>query len=66
MNPPKLEDRKPIDHYRLDVTTLLGMELPTECVPGIESSAELLRHHARKVEAFEFASNANAHKADKA
>ena len=66
MNPSKPEDSKPKDHYRLDVATLLGLELPTECVPGIEASAELLRHHARKVEAFVFPSNVNAHKADKA
>ena len=64
MTPPKLEDSKPIDRYRLDVSTLLGLELPTECVPGIEASAELLRHHARKVEAFVFALNANTHEAD--
>ena len=66
MNPPILPDIKQLDRYQLDVSTLLGLELPMECVPGIEASAELLRHHARKVEAFVFPSNANAHGADEA
>ena len=66
MNPPIPPDTKPIDHYRLDVATLLGLELPSECVPGIEASTELLRKHARIVEAFVFPSNANASQADEA
>ena len=39
MIPPKLDDSKPLDRYRLDVSTFLGLELPMECVPGIEASA---------------------------
>ncbi len=38
--------------FRLDVSTLLDLQLPPECIAGIEANCELLRHHARKVEAF--------------
>ena len=67
MKPPKPEEGGPIAHFQLDISILLGLDLPQECVPGIEASAELLRLHARKVEAFVFSTNApadNAH-ADK-
>ena len=67
MKPPKPEEGGLIAHFHLDLSTLLGLELPQECVAGIEASAELLRLHARKVEAFVFSTNApadNAH-ADK-
>lgn len=38
--------------FRLDVSTLLDLPLPPECIAGIEANCELLRVHARKVEAF--------------
>jgi len=39
--------------YRLNVSILLDLELPPECIAGIDANAELLRIHARKLEAFE-------------
>ena len=59
MQPPKPEDSCPTPLYRLDISTLLHLDLPQECVPGIEASAELLRHHARKLEAFVYPTNAS-------
>jgi hypothetical protein len=60
MKLPNPDDGGPITHFHLNMSTLLGLDLPPECVPGIEANAELLRLHARKVEAFVFSPNADA------
>ncbi len=53
MNPAKQDDPAESCHYRLDVSAFLNLELPQECLAGIEANIELMRIHARKVEAFE-------------
>ena len=53
MKPAKNDDLAETCHYRLDVSAFLNLELPPECLAGIESNIELMRIHARKVEAFE-------------
>jgi hypothetical protein len=53
MNPAKQDVPAETSHYRLDVSALLNLELPQECLAGIEANIELMRIHARKVEAFE-------------
>lgn len=52
MNLAKQEDRGANGHYNLDVTALLNLDVPPDCLAGIEANMELLRIHARKVEAF--------------
>ncbi len=47
-----VEQTQIIERYRLDVSTLLDLQVPRECIAGIEANCELLRVHARKVEAF--------------
>ncbi len=59
MRTPTPEDSDPTPLYRLDMSTLLGLVVPPECVPGIEASAELLRRHARNVEAYVYSTNAD-------
>ncbi len=49
----KRSDTETTEKYRLDVSTLLELTVPRECIEGIEVNCELLRMHARKVEAFE-------------
>jgi hypothetical protein len=53
MNPEKQDDPPESCHYSLDVSAFLNLELPQECLAGIEANIELMRMHARKVEVFE-------------
>ncbi len=53
MNPAKQGDSAESCHYCLDVSAFLNLEFPQECLAGIEANIELMRIHARKVEAFE-------------
>jgi len=53
MNPATHADPTERSHYSLDVSAFLNLELPQECLAGIEANIELMRIHARKVEAFE-------------
>ena len=64
MKPLNPEQGGPIAHFHLDISTLLGLDLPPECTPGIEANAELLRLHARKVEAFVFPASADSDKVE--
>ncbi len=43
--------------YRLDVSALLDLQVPKECIEGIEANCELMRIHARQVESFEIPSD---------
>ena len=52
MNSAKHDDPAESCHYRLDVSAFLNLELPQECLAGIEANIELMRIHARKVDAF--------------
>ena len=52
MNQAEPEDPAESSQYCLDVSAFLDLELPQECLAGIEANIELMRIHARKVEAF--------------
>jgi hypothetical protein len=38
--------------FQIDVSKLLDLRIPEECVAGIEASLELLRNHARILDAY--------------
>jgi len=38
--------------FQIDVSKLLDLRIPEECVAGIETSLELLRNHARILDAY--------------
>lgn len=38
--------------FQIDVAKLLDLRIPEECVAGIEASLELLRNHARILDAY--------------
>jgi hypothetical protein len=56
----KQNDINPSVKYKLDVSLLLDLPVPQECMEGIEANCELLRMHARKVEAFLIPDEADA------
>ena len=55
----KPDNRNENEHFMLDVAVLLNLELPQECQAGIVANIELMRIHARKVEAFEISETAS-------
>ena len=59
MNLAKPDNRSKNDHLLFDVAALLNLELPQECQAGIAVNIELMRIHARKVEAFEISETAS-------
>ncbi len=59
MNPAKPDNPIENDPFLLDVTKLLNLEIPQECIAGILANMELMRIHARKVEAFEISNDAS-------
>lgn len=54
MNQTKLDNRKEHGPFLLDAAALLDLRLPEECKVGVEVNIELMRIHARKVDAFKF------------
>ncbi|MCY2979866.1 MAG: DUF4089 domain-containing protein [Planctomycetota bacterium] len=40
------------ESFQIDVSKLLDLRIPEECVAGIEASLELLRNHARILDAY--------------
>ncbi len=59
MNLAKPDNPIENDPFLLDVTKLLNLEIPQECIAGILANMELMRFHARKVEAFEISDDAS-------
>ncbi len=59
MNLAETENPNESDPFLLDVTKLLNLELPPECIAGIRANLELMRIHARKLEAFEISDDAS-------
>lgn len=53
MDSARQDDPAKSCHYCLDLSAFLNLKLPQECLAGIEANIELMRIHARKVEAFE-------------
>ena len=59
MNLAKPDNPIENDPFLLDVTKLLNLEIPQECIAGILANMELMRIHARKVEVFEISDDAS-------
>ncbi len=59
MNLAKFDNPNGNDIFLLDVEKLLNLELPKECIAGILANMELMRIHARKVEAFDKSEDAS-------
>ncbi len=59
MNLTKADNPNENEPFLLDVKKLLNLVLPNECIVGILANLELMRIHARKVEAFDISEDAS-------
>ena len=53
------DDQQRAGQRSFDVFGLLKLELPIECIAGVEANMELMKVHARIVEAFDLSKAKN-------